>query len=230
MIARLIRLLHVEADEAQRLLVRTFLDRLPEFRFAITYATSEEAAVETFGAGYDFVVLDFGLPDGEGFGCLERIRQMDGSVPIVVVSGEQTPVVAADLVEAGADEHFRKEQLNEKEFGECVRAALARADAWRSRAQSYDPVMRKRVARLFEEICTTFVESVGEDFADRLEELEACAREAHLTVAQTMRLFETACDKLRHSDAEGRTKRLLRPVMFEVIYRLYNEVPSPACV
>src|SRR5882672_10163108 len=131
MTARLVRLLHVEVDEVQRRLVRSLLDGLPIYRFAITYASSEDAAVGTFRAGYDFVILDYSLSDGDGSECMTRIRQIDASVPIVVLSGADAPVVEADLLEAGADDHFSKDKLDAESLGQSVHAALARSDAWR---------------------------------------------------------------------------------------------------
>ena len=64
MSARLIRLLHVEDDEIQRRLIRALLEKRTEYRFTITYASSEDSAVETFKAGFDCVILDYSLTHG----------------------------------------------------------------------------------------------------------------------------------------------------------------------
>ena len=45
MTARTVRMLHVEDDPAQQLIVAHHLKRLSEFRFAVTCAPSEEQAV-----------------------------------------------------------------------------------------------------------------------------------------------------------------------------------------
>ena len=115
MSARTIRLLHVEDDEIQRRMLRAQLATLPDYAFAITCVASEDAAVEAFRGGYDFV--------------------------------------------------------------------------------------------------------------SRLDRLERDARAARLTFAQTLRLFENACDKLDNGHP-GLAKRLLRPVMLEIVLRLFEEAPA----
>ena len=228
MIPRLVRLLHVEHDDAQRKLMRSLLDQLPPYRFAVTYAADENSAVETFRAGYDIVILDYSLPQSNGFSCLKRLRAIDSGVPLIVVLGESSPSIASDLLEAGADDSISKDSLDLQSLGERIQAALARGDAWRNRAPDLDPELTRRISSLFGDICSTFVERVGPHFANRLDDLESSAREAQLTNAQILRLFDAACDRLDRGKDSGRVKRLVRPIMLEVVHRLCSDAPEPA--
>src|SRR5205085_12176965 len=103
--------------------------------------------------------------------------------------------------------------------------ALARADAWRTRASDSDPDRTAGIGKLFQEICTAFAANIGPDFLGRLDRLEREARSARLTFAQTLRLFENACDKLDDGHP-GTAKRLLRPIMLEIVLRLFEETPA----
>jgi len=228
MSARTIRVLHVEDDELQRRMLRAQLATLPDYAFALTCVASEDGAMEAFRGGYDLVLLDYHLTQGNGLNCLRRLRQLDTSVPIIAISGKATPEVAADLLEAGADDYFSKDGLEPEALGRSIRAALARADAWRSRASDSDPDRTAEIGKLFQEICTAFAAHVGPDFLTRLDRLEREARAARLTFAQTLRLFETACEKIDTDGRPGVAKKLLRPIMLEIVLRLFEEAPARA--
>ena len=50
-----------------------------------------------------------------------------------------------------------------------------------------------------------------------------------LSMAQLLRFFETTCDALNHSpDRLASVKRVLRPVLFELVFRLFDESPARA--
>lgn len=223
--SRVIRLLHVEDDEIQRRLLRAILDKLPQYRFQTTYAASEDSAVDAFGAGFDLVLLDYTLTSGDGLSCLRRLRQLDNSVPIIAVSGAADAETAADLVGAGADDFFSKNALDPTALGVSLEAALARADAWRNRAPDIEPELHARLTGLVEDICDQLRDSLGAEFLAKLDDLEEAAREARLTSSQTLRLFEAAA--ARDDDGEEEIVRgLLRPVMFDLVFRVFEEAPA----
>ena len=129
-----IRLLHVEDDRLQQAVIARQLTALPDYRFDITVAASEDEALALFpGRGYGLVILDYHLNQGDGVSCLHRIRQIDPMVPIIAVSGVATDDVAAVLIAAGADDYLSKQTLDSKILGQSVRNALTRAQAFRAR-------------------------------------------------------------------------------------------------
>lgn len=58
-------------------------------------------------AGLDLVILDLGLPDGEGADVLRTIRQQH-SMPVLIVSARQHDAEKVDLLDAGADDYLVK--------------------------------------------------------------------------------------------------------------------------
>jgi len=134
--ARIIKLLHVEDDQAQHRFVTHHLASIGEYRFDILSAESEDAAlVEFSGGGVDFIILDYHLMQGNGLSCLEELRRRDRIVPIIAVSGVATPEIAAELLQVGADDFISKKDLSNDVLARSVRDALARADAWRQRTK-----------------------------------------------------------------------------------------------
>lgn len=132
MTPRTINLLHVEDDAIEQALICQFLNAIEGFSFAVTAATTEEAAVAAFRrGGIEFVILDYQLESGDGLSCLHKVRRLDPYVPVVVVSGTATPEVVAEFLRFGADGYLSKGNLNPEDLAQSIRAALRRADEWR---------------------------------------------------------------------------------------------------
>ncbi len=131
---RTIHLLHVEDVESQRLLLAHHLKAIDGFHFEIRYADSEESAVKAFADHVpDFVILDYHLKQGDGLSCLKQLRARDRIVPIIAISGNATPQITANLLEAGADDYISKRELTPHLLARSIVDILARTDAWRLR-------------------------------------------------------------------------------------------------
>jgi DNA-binding response OmpR family regulator len=134
MSTRAIKLLHVEDEESQRLLFAHHLQAIHDLKFDIYYADAEKAALDLFKRGeMDFVILDYNLKQGDGLHCLEEIRQIDPIVPIIAISGQASDEIAAELVQAGADDYINKQELDSAMLAVSLKSALERADAWKRR-------------------------------------------------------------------------------------------------
>jgi DNA-binding response OmpR family regulator len=129
-----IRLLHVEDDRIQQSLIAHRLAAMQEYSFDITTVAAEGEALSIFSeAGFDLVILDYHLTQGDGVSCLRRIRQVDAVVPIITLSGEATDEIAAELIAAGADDYLVKQTVDSRILGQSVRNVLTRAQAFRTR-------------------------------------------------------------------------------------------------
>ena len=58
----------------------------------------------------DLILLDLGLPAGDGFVVMERLRAIPAleGIPVIVVSARDPQIESDHLVEAGVDVFFRK--------------------------------------------------------------------------------------------------------------------------
>jgi CheY-like chemotaxis protein len=127
------RVLHVEDDKIQRALIAHFLTEPEEPRYVVTGVESEDDAVDTFQrGGVDLVILDYQLAQGDGLNCLRQLRRLDAIVPVIAVSGTATPAIAAQLIEAGADDYLSKESIDKKILAESMESALTRANGIRA--------------------------------------------------------------------------------------------------
>jgi len=134
MLSRTIKILHVEDEISPRRLFAHHLSTMVGFCFEILYADAEEDAVDLFaGGGVEFVILDYHLTQGNGLHCLKELRRRDPIVPIIAISGVATAEIAADLLQAGADDYIGKRELTSGVLAGSMRDALDRTDAWRRR-------------------------------------------------------------------------------------------------
>jgi DNA-binding response OmpR family regulator len=77
--------------------------------FTVDHCTTlgdAEAAVAT--TRFDLVVLDLGLPDGDGMDLLRRLRRDGNAVPILVLTARDALEDRVDGLNAGADDYFLK--------------------------------------------------------------------------------------------------------------------------
>ena len=95
----------------------------------------------------DAVVLDMKLPDTTGAEVLARLRELDDSIPVLMLSGSDDEDLARALLKAGAMEYIRKPF----DFDHLTRAASLAVEVGKGRARRgvvvpFDPERRRRQA------------------------------------------------------------------------------------
>jgi DNA-binding response OmpR family regulator len=225
--SKMVHLLHVEDDPMQHALVRQLVAGAPDRRFEITTAVSEEEAVATFDARHDIVVLDYHLVNGDGLSCLRSLRKLRPRVPILVLSGAATPEIAAELLEAGADDFFAKTDFDGDLFLQRLLGVLARQEAWEQRVggqrHSGSDAAIDPVRHLLDGLIGDFLAALPDDFDRRIEELVALSKRARFSEAQIHRLLNQAA--IRHapeSEPDGTAAvARVRPLLLEVLLRTF---------
>ena len=118
-------LLVVEDDDALR---QTLADALgticPRVMQASTLAEASRICAEEEP---DLILLDLGLPDGDGSQLLHRLREAT-AVPIIVLSGREDEEQKIQLLDAGADDFISK-PCSAAELIARVRGQLRRSGA-----------------------------------------------------------------------------------------------------
>ncbi len=130
--------LHLEDERIAQQCVAFFLNSIQERVFDIQYALSEDEGIARFQRGdVGLVILDFRLRHGNGLSFLRRLRQLDESVPVVVISGEKNSDISEILVFNGADAFLGKGDLTGESLIESVREVLDRAEKWQRQDRPY---------------------------------------------------------------------------------------------
>jgi DNA-binding response OmpR family regulator len=99
------QILLVEDDERIRLEV---LDALQAAGFDVSHSATLAGAREAVARNFDLVLLDLGLPDGDGLDLCRELRTAGGSVPIIILTARDAPEQRVRGLDVGADDYVVK--------------------------------------------------------------------------------------------------------------------------
>lgn len=113
-----------------RLLIELLALVAPGDRPFLTHVHSVGEAIEKLAThpAYDCVLLDLGLPDGDGVQNVARIRAARRNVAIVVMTGVDDQKRAAEALRLGAQEYLVKGHLDHETLMRHLRHAIQRND------------------------------------------------------------------------------------------------------
>ena len=101
-----VRVMVVDDEEGIRFALKSFLELKG---YAVTLADSCGEAEKLFRTTpVDLVVLDFGLPDGDGVELFTRLRAVDGFVPVVMLTAHGSIELAVRAIQKGMDQFLVK--------------------------------------------------------------------------------------------------------------------------
>jgi DNA-binding NtrC family response regulator len=99
-------LLLVDDEAAVRLPVKRFLEREG---FSVREASGVADAEAAFRAARpDVALIDYSLPDGDGLDLLGRIRALDASIPVVMLTAHGSIDLAVQAIKDGAEQFLTK--------------------------------------------------------------------------------------------------------------------------
>lgn len=100
------RVLVVDDEEGIRFALKSFLETKG---YAVSLADSCGEAEKVFRTTpVDLVVLDYGLPDGDGVELFMRLRAVDGFVPVVMLTAHGSIELAVRAIQKGMDQFLVK--------------------------------------------------------------------------------------------------------------------------
>lgn len=91
----------------------------------IEAATAGRAEIEARSHKPDLLLVDLGLPDGDGLNVIRKVREFS-PVPVIVLSARTLEQSKVDALDAGADDFVTK-PFGARELLARIRAALRRA-------------------------------------------------------------------------------------------------------
>jgi serine phosphatase RsbU (regulator of sigma subunit) len=143
-------LLLVEDDRADAVLVEELItDAVTDIQ--VVWAKSmADAERELVSARPDCVLLDLHLPDASGIDALNRIANLDATVPIVVLTGLNDEYFGASAVAAGAQDYLVKGRVEPEMLRRALLYAIERKRAELIAADLHATQLRARENALLE--------------------------------------------------------------------------------
>jgi len=132
-----IRVLLVEDNPADSLLIRSMLEESPKESFQFENA---ETLAQCFAVieeeSCDVILLDLTLPDSSGLETFSAVQSRVSDIPIIVLSGLDDEKMAIKAVNLGAQDYLVKGQVDHSLLLRAVRYAIERKSVERRLRQS----------------------------------------------------------------------------------------------
>lgn len=103
-----IRVAIVDDHEVVRLGLKNLIDHQPDLVVVGEWGNAESAIAEIPGRS-DVIVLDVRLPDGNGFDVCRKIKAVDDSVQVIMLTSFGQDDMVLDAISAGASGYLLKE-------------------------------------------------------------------------------------------------------------------------
>lgn len=158
---RPVRVLLIEDDPADAVLLQELLLQDPSQNFDVTSADSLQSGLDHLHRGEsDVILLDLFLPDSEGLATFSKIytQAQPLAVPIIILSGLDNESLTTEAVQKGAQDYLVKGQFTAKQLVRTIRHAMERqkvfnelekARSLEHRLAYYDPLTALPNRRLF---------------------------------------------------------------------------------
>lgn len=122
-----LRLLHVEDNKVDVLLISAMLKNIERLRFESDHAATLNSALEKLKqTKYNLVLLDLFLPDSEGIETLNRIQQLAPKLPVIIITGNDREDSIRLAICSGAQDYLVKEELNKELLKKTLLSAIDR--------------------------------------------------------------------------------------------------------
>ena len=107
-LATLTRIMLVDEHPDFRDLMVTLLESQPDLEVVAQAGTMAEARIQAATSSFDVVVLDLGLPDGNGADLIGELREASPGGAVLVMSASLHPTNIERAMREGADEVLDK--------------------------------------------------------------------------------------------------------------------------
>ena len=118
-----LRLLVIDDDEIDRERVRRML---PKADIEATLLEEEDPIVALRSIARmapDIILLDYNFPRHDGLSLLRDIRDIDATIPVIVLTGHDETYLAVELMKAGAVDYIPKAALSPQRLSQSIRHA-----------------------------------------------------------------------------------------------------------
>ncbi len=106
------KVLLIEEDLSRAGLIMNELKKAGFNSKGLMHANSGEMGLEVLQRElFDLILLDYSLPEQDGLDVLRRIGMLDLNIPVVIITGQDSETVTAQIMRLGAHDYISKSDL-----------------------------------------------------------------------------------------------------------------------
>ncbi|MDH3445591.1 MAG: response regulator, partial [Deltaproteobacteria bacterium] len=156
------RILLIEDNLGDARLLAEVLKDVPGQPFELVHAEMVSSALEWLNREhFEAILLDLSLPDGQGFGVLQRLLDEAPSIPVLVLTGLKDEEMALNALSAGAQDYLVKGSLDGEFIARAIRYAIQRKELV-ERARALREIDQAIGSTLdIQEVITTLLDKTG---------------------------------------------------------------------
>lgn len=137
-------ILLIEDNPGDAMLVEEMLAEWNELPTDFVWAKRFQEGVDLLRkGGIDLVLLDLNLPDSRGIETFISLHEVDGNVPIIVLSGHGDQEMGIRTVKRGAQDYLQKDEISLALLGRAIRYALERHKTRQELTRSFRMIHRQ---------------------------------------------------------------------------------------
>jgi signal transduction histidine kinase len=195
MVTQPVNILMIEDNPGDAMLVEEYLADPGRGRYAVAHRDRLSGALAYLNESQcDLILLDLTLPDSSGLKTFAAIHDQVGDIPIVILTGHDDDLLAAQAIQDGAKDFIPKSSLDGALLARTIRHAMERR-AWEerihqsgmhvSRLEKFEAagLLGAGIAHHFNNLLTTIIGNC-ELIADH-PELDAAVRERNGMILKT---------------------------------------------
>ena len=143
-----IRVLLVDDDEDDIILVRGMFREIADFEAVVDWESSFATALACAGRDpHDIYLVDYRIGADTGVEWIREVRAIGVGAPVILLTGQGSYQIDLEAMQAGAADYLVKGKLDAAQLGRSIRYALDRADYMAVIAES-----ETRYRQLFEHL------------------------------------------------------------------------------
>ena len=119
-----IRILYVDDDEDDFLLVQSFLRKVKRSTFVINWVASYDEALQKINDEYDIFLVDYRLGKETGLELLRAIKKQKKFAPVIMLTGMENGEVDSQAMMEGAADYLVKGNFNSDTLERTIRYAI----------------------------------------------------------------------------------------------------------
>lgn len=133
-----LRILLIDDDEGEYLLVRDLLARFPGRAIALDWVTASSEALRVFreSGSHDLYLIDYRLLEHTGIDALRDLRASGCRAPLVLLTTVSDESVDRQAMRAGAADYLIKSEMTRPLLQRAIRHAIERSELARSLRES----------------------------------------------------------------------------------------------